>query len=111
VEITSNSFVRNLGILLNQAKECQRVHALEGAKHRKAKTELAEWHFTGFDESTAVMDWVAEARQLMSRCPVPREEQIDGNGEKSADGETNGNGEKAMNGEFNGRELIEERVK
>jgi hypothetical protein len=109
VEITCNSFGRNLGIVLSQAKECQRVHALEGSKHRKHKAELAEWHFTGFDEASAVMEWVAEAKALMAKCPIPREEQVDSSTEKMPL-ESDTNGEKAMNLGFNNKDLIEERV-
>jgi hypothetical protein len=88
------------------------VHALEGARNRKIKTDLADWHFTGFDEASAVMEWVEDAKELVNRCPVVREEKIGENGEKMplpTDIDTQR--EKSGTGVFNSKEFMDEDFK
>ena len=85
LELTCSSFIRNLDICLNQAKEVQRVNALAAAKHRHSDHELADWHFQGFDEASAVMEWVDEIKLVLVRCPQVRDDKgRNGTGEKHA---------------------------
>jgi hypothetical protein len=104
VDTTNAQFGRNLNICFNQAKEAQRLHALEAAKHRKIKPSLADWHFQGYDESTSIMDWVNEAKELVNRCPVIRDEQLETNGDKSE------NGSATEKGNGNGKEMVVDRA-
>jgi hypothetical protein len=68
VELTRDSFMRNLDICWRQAKGIQHVSALGAMTNRHDKA-IVEFHTQQFDEAHKVVQWVEQIKQFVLKCP------------------------------------------
>lgn len=74
LRVTKNNFAKNLTVCWAQAREDQRVSAIEAAKYRNTDEKLANLHFKKFDEATATVKWIEEIKKVVQLCPELAEE-------------------------------------
>ena len=73
IDLTRNSFAKNIDICNLQAKAIQQTSAVEAMKCRANDPDLHAWHGNRFDEATDVLAWIEDVKKVVAFCPTLEE--------------------------------------